>query len=178
VTSGSVASGADAFHVVLQVVASNLSVSTRSGTASVNGDMTMDINRNPGSASIVATGSSLAGTVTTAAGTRSATWTGYREGVSTTSTSRAATLDGTVVVTNSRLSINNASYIISTQVPVQWTTSGANPFTGVVTIGGAAKSAARVTFSASGVSIDIDANGDGVYEKTVSTTVDQLRSML
>lgn len=85
-----------------------------------NGDLTLDFSKNgTTSASITASGSSLASSAVTPGVTRSAVWTSYRETIGATGSGITATLDGSVTVRETRLSVlKNVFYSISTINPV------------------------------------------------------------
>lgn len=178
ITSGGVPANASTFHVVMALTASNFTVTAANVAGRLDGDMAIDLTKSSStSASLVISGRSLATSANTASGTRSSTWTGYRQGITSNGSAVAATLDGTIQVTNSRLAINNTSYQIATQAPVQWL-NGFAPTSGVVVVTGAGNSKLRITFTPTGVTLEVDAAGNGVYAAPTTTTVAALRAIL
>jgi hypothetical protein len=90
-----------------------------------------------------------------------------------------ATVSGTVETDSSKLSTGTVSYTISTPTPVTWDATTHNATAGVIKVVGANNSQVLVTINGdSSVTIQLDANGDGVYEKTITSTTAELAGLV
>jgi hypothetical protein len=174
-------SGLAPFQVTLAITTSNLSVKTAAQTSTSNGDLQLAWNQTTASnGTITASGNALTSSLATASGTRSTTLRNYSQTETTNGTTVTGTLSASVESTSTLLGSAGGtySYTISTPTALQWTTTNANPTAGVIKVVGANSSQLQVTYSAGGVVLSIDANGDGTYEKTVSTTAAELKGLL
>ncbi len=88
-------------------------------------------------------------------------------------------LSGTVETTSTKLGANGGSYTVATPTPVVWNAATRALTAGVVKVVGAGNSQLVMTVGSNNtVTIQIDANGDGMFEKTVSSTASELASLL
>ena len=87
-------------------------------------------------------------------------------------------MSATIETSSTRLGANGGSYTITTTTPVVWNSSTNVLSAGVVKVVGANNSQLVITVTGNNsVSIQIDANGDGTFEKTVSSTVSELEAL-
>ncbi|SNS20405.1 hypothetical protein SAMN06265795_101504 [Noviherbaspirillum humi] len=157
---------------------SDLSTSTSAGnSSSVNGDMRMDFNQTAyKKATIVVSGNLMQSKV-------------YRYGVLTRNEQLAAytytgSIDGNVSTFSSNFSftgnvakLGNGTYVIKTVTPFQVTVPALNPSTGVMTVTATDNTSVRLTaIDATSVKLDVDRNGDGVYDETINTTWTDINS--
>jgi hypothetical protein len=180
VTGGALpASGLPPFRIVIAITASNLSVVGGGQRESMDGDITLDWNAVSSTVeTLTASGTSLANGETTASGFHTTTWTGYNQRVTINATTMTSALNGAVVSDNPKLGINGGSYTVTTVQDLSWTQASTAPTGGVIRVVGANKSALQVTFSSTGATVQVDANGDGTYETSSSLTAAQLKALL
>jgi hypothetical protein len=87
-------------------------------------------------------------------------------------------LTATVETDSSRLGGTTLSYTITTPTPVTWSETTGIPTAGVIKVVGANNAGLLVTINGDGtVTIQLDANGDGVYEKSITSTTTELASL-
>lgn len=172
-------SGVPPYHVVMRVTATALSIQVGSNIAGTDGDMTLDLTvSSPTAEVLLVTGNSLTSSATMSGVTRSRTLSSYSQKVAVNGSAITSSMSGSVVTTSTRLGATGGSFTVSTPQDLGWTTTSNAPVAGQVKVVGAANSAVLVTFSASGATIQVDANGDGTYESSSTATVAQLRAML
>jgi hypothetical protein len=167
------------FHIVMKVTATGLSIRTATTLATSNGDETIDWNSTSTTAeTLVVSGASLASGQTTSSGFHTTTLANYRQAVAVNGTGMTASLGATITSDNPKLGPNGGLYTISTPQDLRWTTSSTAPTSGSVKVVGAGNSALLVTFSATGATVQVDANGDGTYESSTTATAAQLKALL
>jgi hypothetical protein len=168
------------FHVVLAVTATNLSVATGSVTVVSNGDTRLDWTANSAtSQTLVASGTSMSSRETINGATHTTTVRNFSQTLLINGNTDTATVSGTVETDSSKLSTGTVSYTISTPTPVTWDATTHNATAGVIKVVGANNSQVLVTINGdSSVTIQLDANGDGVYEKTITSTTAELAGLV
>jgi hypothetical protein len=168
------------FHVVLAVAATNLSVTTGGVSVVSNGDTRLDWTANSAtSQTLIASGSSMSSRETISGATHTTTMRNFSQTLVINGSTDTSTLSGTVETDSSKLGAGTVSYTISTPTPVSWNTTTRTPTTGVIKVVGANNTQVLVTINAdSSVSIQLDANGDGVYEKTITSTTAELAGLV
>jgi hypothetical protein len=89
------------------------------------------------------------------------------------------TVSATVQTDSSKLGTGTVSYAIGTPTPVVWNPATRTATAGVIKVVGANNSQLLITINADGtVTIQLDANGDGSYEKTITSTVAELAGLI
>jgi hypothetical protein len=89
------------------------------------------------------------------------------------------TLAAIVETDSSRLGNGTTSYSISTPTPVVWNLATRIASAGVVRVVGANNSQLLLTVNPdTTATIQIDANGDGAFERTITTTAAELASLV
>lgn len=168
------ASGNPPFRVVLSVITDGLAV--REGTTSVTstGDASLDWTEASTGTTLVATGNAL----TSRVGGRGSTLRNYRQTVLTSGDSIRGSVSGTVETDSTRIGPGGGSYTLATLTDLQWRALDPSPTAGVLGVTGAAGSQLRITFAAGSATVTVDANGDGTFERTFTTTAADLRSRL
>jgi hypothetical protein len=175
-----ISSSPDGMSGVVSVVANNFSMVSSDGfSASLNGDMRMEITISSTSETLVISGSALTTRFTDGGTTYTTTLRNYSQSISFSGFIVTSSLSATVESSSTALGAGGGSYTITTSTPVvqNWDTG---LFTaGVVKVVGAGGSQLVMTVGSNNtVTIQIDANGDGTFEKTVSSTVSELESLL
>ena len=168
------------YHVVISVMTTSLSVQSGAVTVVSSGDVRLDWTAASATVqTLVATGSSLNSRTMNGTTSRSSTWTNYTQSWSISGSTVSSSLAASVVTDSSRLGTNGASYTITTPSAVVWNSGTGVVSAGVVKVVGAGNSQLLATVGAGNtVTIQIDANGDGTFEKTITSTVDELKSLL
>lgn len=176
VVSGSLSS--IPFHIVLSATATNLSVTSGGLTVVTNGGMTLDWSGTSTSETFVSSGTALTSTRTSSSASRTTTLRNFTQTQTIAGSTVTGSLSATVETTSSRLG-GAVSYAITTPTPVVWNATTHITTAGVIKVVGANNSQVLVTFNADGsVTVQLDANGDGVYEKTITSTTAELAGLL
>lgn len=177
IVSGSM--GTPPFRIVLQMTATNLSVTSGGATAVANGDARIDWSAASGSSqTLISSGTSMSTRETVGGTTRNSKMTNYTQGVTLLGTTVSATLAATVETDNPRFAAGGATYVVGTPVPVKWDAATGVVSAGSIGVTGAAGSRLTLDFTGNGnATISLDANGDGTAEKTIATTVAELASL-
>lgn len=168
------------FHVVLATAATNFSVSAGGETEVFNGDMQLDWTATTATAeTLVATGSSFR-TQFTASGTSfTSTWQTYTQTLAYDGATVTGALTATVETTSTKLGSSGGSYQISTPTPLVWNSDTGAVTAGQIRVVGASNSALLLTVTATDTfSLQVDADGNGAYEKTLTVTAAQLQAAL
>jgi hypothetical protein len=172
--------GAAPFHVVLGVTAQDFSVQAGGITEVANGDVRLDWNAiSDTSESLVATGAALTSRETIAGVTRTSTLRNYTQAMTTNGTTMSSTLSATVETSSTRIAASGGTYTITTPAAVVWDAVTDVVASGVIKVVGAANSQLQLTFTGGGnATIQLDANGDGTFEKSIDTTMAELNGLL
>jgi hypothetical protein len=168
------------FHVVLGITATNLSVQAGGTTVVANGDVRLDWNAiSAASETLVASGTSLTSRETAAGVTRSRTMRNYAQAVTINGTTESSTLSATIETDSTRIAASGGIYTITTPTAVVWDSLTGIVSSGAIKVVGANGSQLTLTFTGGGnATIQIDANGDGTFEKSISTTLTELNGQL
>lgn len=177
--SGSIGSS-PSFQAVLAVTMSNLSVQTGGLTIVASGDVRLEWNASSSTVqTLKATGTSMSSRQTAAGVTRTSTLKNYTQILSINGSTLSSDLSATVESDSTRLGAGGGIFTISTPTPVVWNSVTGVASAGVVKVVGAANSQLLVTIGSNGaVTLQVDANGDGTFEKTVTSTVSELKTLL
>jgi len=176
VQSGSVTSST--FHAVLAMSVNNFSISSGNTTVVASGDIRLDWTRPGNGDRLVATGSVLTNRTTQGTITRTTTWKNYTQTITNGGFTISAALDAQVETESNRPGASNGSYQLRTLTPLQWIPSSQNITAGSFKIVGASGSQLLLTVTTQNqFRIEIDANGDGVYEKTSTASDFELRML-
>lgn len=167
-------------QVVLATTANNLSVQSGGSTVVTSGDARMDIAvASSTSVVVVATGATMTSRNTTAAGAFTTTFRNYTQRVSVNGVTVSGTLSANVETDSTRIGAAGGSYTITTPTAVVWNASTGAVTAGVVKVVGAANSQLVTTIGSNGaVTLQVDANGDGTFEATSSSTIAELKTLL
>lgn len=178
VVSGSITSTLP-MNVVFSMVATNFSVTAGSTTVAVNGDLRMDLRMTSTSETIVASGTSLSNTLTEGGATYTDTLKNYTQTFTYNGSVVTGSLSATVESSSSQLGSGGGSYTVTTPTALVWNESTGTLSSGVVKVVGANGSQLVMTVNSStSVTIQIDENGDGTFEKTVASSQTELRNLL
>ncbi|MBK0391144.1 hypothetical protein [Ramlibacter algicola] len=180
ITAGSMpGSGVPPFHVVLRVTTTALSVQTSTDLATSDGDMTIDLTMTSSTAqTLVVSGTSLSSSATINGVQRRRTLANYSQRVVLNGSTVTGAVSGTVTTDSTRLGPAGGTFTLSTPQDLRWSTTSDAPVAGQLKVTGAGNSAVRLTFGASSVTVETDANGDGTYEGSTTATVAQLQGLL
>lgn len=166
------------FHVVISTTTTNLSVTDNGVTVVVNGSVTLDLSATTTSETIVATGASLSSRETVSGVTHTTTLRNFTQTQTISGSLFTGSLSATVETDSSRLGGTTVSYTITTPTPIVWSETTGTPTAGVIKVVGANNAGLLFTINGDGtVTIQLDANGDGVYEKTITSTTTELASL-
>ena len=168
------------FHVVVTTTAANLSVTSSGITAVANGDVTLDWTANSAtSQTLIATGTTMSTRETINATAHTNTMRNFTQQVTISGSTLTGTVSGTVETDSSRLGSGTVSYTISTPTAVVWNGTTRAATAGAIKVVGANNSQLLLTINGDGsVTIQVDANGDGTYEKVVTSTVGELAGLI
>jgi hypothetical protein len=165
------------FHAVVNVTATDLSVQTGGTTLVSSGDARLDWTASSAtSQTLIATGSSITSRETVAGALRTNTLRNYSQTLTISGLTLSSTMAATVETDGT--AFGGGSYTITTPTAVVWNASTGAVLSGVVKVVGAANSQLLATVgSGSTVTIQVDANGDGTFEKTLTSTQSELKSL-
>jgi hypothetical protein len=177
VASGSLA--ALPFHVVLDIAVSNLSVQSGGDTAVSTGDLHLDWTASTAtSQTLVASGTAMTSRQTVSGVTRNTTLRNYTQTLTISGTTTSGALAATVETDSTRVGPSGGTFTVSTPTPLVWDEQTKVISSGVVKVVGANGSQLTVTFTGGGnATIQLDANGDGTFEKSITTTLTELNGL-
>jgi len=178
IVSGSLAT--PPYQLVMSVTVTNLSITSGTSVLVVSGDMRFDLSTSStGVETLTVSGSSMSNRITEGSKSRTVTLKNYSQTVTANGTSMSSSLTAAVETTSTSLGATGGSFTISTPTAVVWN-AGTNLVTaGVIRVVGAGNSVLVLTINSDGtVTLEIDADGNGSFEKTISTTVSELRALL
>jgi hypothetical protein len=178
VTAGGLGSaGAYPRDLTLAVTATNFSVSAGGETDVTNGDMTMRVHEDSSTvSSLTLSGNALANSITTAGGTRSYTQRNYAQTVAFNGTMTTYTFSSDIETNNTRLASTPVTYSVRT--PSALVTSAAGDYTaGSISVTGRGSALLATVTATNTFQIQLDTNGDGSFDATVTATATELRSL-
>lgn len=178
IVSGGIAG--EAFQAVLAVTATDLSGTSGSTTMVASGTVQLDVTATSADAmSVTATGAEMSSRITMGATTRTTIIRNFAQAVVLNGSTVTSTFSASVETTSTALGANGGSYIISTPSPLVWDSVTLATSAGSIKVVGAAGSQLLVNLGAgNAVLIQVDANGDGTYEKNISSTRPELNILL
>ncbi|MEJ6021597.1 hypothetical protein [Ramlibacter sp. PS4R-6] len=178
IASGSI-TDALPFHVVMNVTVTNLSVQAGGVTTVANGDVRLDWTANSlTSETLSASGTAMSTRQTISGTTRTNTMRNYTQTLTVNGSTFTGTLSATIETDSTRLGNATVKYTITTPTPLVWSASTRLATAGVVKVVGANNSQLVATIAANGtVAIQVDANGDGTFETTVTSTTAELSGL-
>lgn len=160
--------------VTMRIVSSNFSVTSGGQGETFNGDLTMSLTENSAtSASVTLSSSSLSSTL----GSHSVTLTNYSVQETESSTGSTLAVSGTVQTTNSRLASTAVTYTITTITPLAKSSAG-SVTAGAIKVAGSGSALLLSVTSTDTFTLQVDTNGDGIYDSTSTVTRSQLQSQL
>jgi hypothetical protein len=167
------------FHVVMNVTTTNLTSQFGGVTSVSNGDVRLDWTATTASSQILnSSGTSLSVRSTVNGTARTTTIRNYLQTLTVNGTTLSGTLAATVESDSTQLGSTPVSYTVSTPTALVWNSTNRLPTAGVLKVVGASNSQLQATFNADGtVTIQVDANGDGTFEKTVTSTSAELSGL-
>lgn len=168
------------FHAVLATTATNLSVQSGGVTVVSNGDLRLDWNATSATTqTLVATGNSLSNRISAGGTTRTTTMRNYTQSLAINGSIFTGSLSATIETDSTRIGSTAVSYTIATPTPVVWNATTRTASAGVVRVTGADNSQLLLTINGNGTAtIQLDANGDGTFERTIPTDVAELGGLL
>ena len=169
---------ATTFAANLTFTATSLSIKTGSTTVVMDGEQTLDMNETTASTTLAISGAKITSTISTPTSSQTTSWIGFRHAFVVSGTTVRGNVSGTVESNSTRLGASGGSYTVSTPADLVWSTTTGAITSGTLKIVGAANSQMQITYSASGATVAVDANGDGTYEKNLAATADELKSLL
>lgn len=166
------------FHVVLQLTATNLTEVIDGVTEVTNGVVTLDWTATSAtSQSLVATSSAIS--LRTSASGAKRTLRDFSQTMTINGSTSGAYLTGTVETDSTSLGGTTVIYTISTPTPVVWDEVTGKITAGVIKVVGANNAQLLITINSGGsVTVQLDANGDGAFEKTITTTTTELAGLV
>jgi hypothetical protein len=179
IVSGSLSTGAVTYpmRVGMRLNMTGMSLVKGSTTTVADGDLTIDLNQtsaNTGTSSV--SGTSLTNTVTTPAGSRSFTLKNFGQSIAQYPGLTSYNVSATVETTNSRLGTGTLTYNVTTSA-LGIDSSGAYTSGSLKVTGSGSALLVSVT-GTNQFQIQVDANGDGVYESTTTATRAELDGLL
>jgi hypothetical protein len=124
-------------------------------------------------------GNSLTNKSTVGAVVRTHNWAAYHQTIRINGVYTGYSLDAFVNSDNTHLGPSGGSYILQTLAPIVKDTVSNILTAGVIRVEGYFNARALIGFGTNHVvQVDVDANGDGVYEATVFSTVSELSTLL
>jgi hypothetical protein len=180
IVSGSIPTGTMAYpaRFGMRLNSTGLSLVKGSTTTVSDGDLMIDMNQstsNSGTSSL--SGSSLANTVSTPAGSRSFRLRNFSQTVVETAGAKSYSVTATIETTNSRLGAGTLSYAVST--PTNLATDASGVYTGgSLKVTGSASALLVTVTGTNQFQIQVDTNGDGTYESTTTATRTELDGLL
>jgi hypothetical protein len=168
------------FHVVLATTATDFSVSAGGETVVSNGDMTLDWTATTATAeTLVATGSRFSNRLSSSGTTFTSTWTNYTQSLAYDGSTITGSLSGTIETTSAKLGSSGATYQISTPTALVWDSATGAVTAGSIRVVGASNAQLLITVTATDTfRLQVDANGDGSNEATLTVTAAQLQAAL
>lgn len=178
VNSGSMGDTAP-FNVDMSFSAVDFRTQVGADSITVTGDERMVWNlTSPSAQTRQTSGTSYALTSVIAGKTRSTTWRNYEQTITLAGTQLTSQLSAQVETLNSRLGSTPVTYQITTPAPLVTSVITGDISSGSVLATGN-RSAVRITFTGTdSVELQVDANGDGTYEQTLTSTMDELATLL
>jgi hypothetical protein len=166
------------FHIVLSTTATNLSVTSGGVNVVANGTVTLDWSGTTTSDTFNASGAAMTSTRTSGGTSRTTTLRNFTQKQIITGSTVTGSLTGTVETSSTSLG-GAVSFTVSTPTPVVWNAATRTTTAGVIKVVGANNSQVLITINADGsVTVQVDANGDGTYEKTLTSTTAELAGLL
>lgn len=160
--------------VTMRIVSSNFSIASAGVGESFNGDLTLSLTETSAtSASVSLSSTSLSSTV----GSRNVTLTNYSVQATETSTQSTLTVSGTVQTNNTRLASTAVTYTITTLKPLVMSSTG-SVTSGAIKVTGANSALQLTVTSTDTFLLQVDTNGDGVYDSSTTVTHSQLNAQL
>jgi hypothetical protein len=167
------------YHVVMSIKATNFSIASSGVSNATDGDLTLDMTANSATSQVsVLTSTSLSNNTTDSRGTRGATLKNYKQTQTLQGTSSNSDVTATVESTNSRLGTGAVKYDLTTPTPLVTNTSTGAYTAGSMKIVGANSSLLVTVTGSNTFSIQVDANGDGIYEASSTATLTELKALL
>lgn len=134
---------------------------------------------NAASQTLTITGNSLTNKSTVGATVRAHHWSAYRQITVINGVHTRYSLNAFVNSDNTHLGPTGVSYILQTLAPIVKDTVSNIWLSGVIRVEGYSNASALISIGTNHVvQVDVDANGDGVYEATVFSTVSELGNLL
>lgn len=158
----------------VRLVTQNFSISSGAETEVFNGDVTMTLTETSATSFTMAiTSNSLSTTL----GGHSVTLINYSVNADETSSGTVITMSATVETSNSRLGSAPVSYQVTTVTPITVSSTGVVT-SGSVKVTGNGSGLLLTVASADTFTLQVDSNGDGIYESTSTVTRSQLQAVL
>ena len=163
-------------QVTMSLALKSLSVTSNGVRDVADGDLKIELNQlNASATTSTLTGASLSNSYTRAGVTRSTTLKDFRIVQEATGTQLRSNVAATVVSNNPRIG-SNVSYQVSTPTPV--VTDLSLVLSGTVKVSGANSSLVLNVTSLNNFSLQVDGNGDGTVDSTITATAAELRDLL
>lgn len=157
------------FRMSMSFTIENFTVSDSSGSETINGDMRMDVSASSSTSETI----TVSGAALTSGNSKLFN---YSVSVSESGGVTTQTVSGTVETTSSHLGGSAVSYQVSTLTPMTYTASGVTG--GVVKVTGNGSALLITVTALNSFKLEVDANGDGTYEATLTTTRTELEALL
>lgn len=166
------------FHIVIRTTATNLTVVAGGTTVVANGSVTLDWTGSATSETLVASGDAMTSRQTVSGVSHTTTMRNFKQTQTITGTTLTGSLTATIETDSARLGGTTVSYTITTPTPLVWNEATGTATAGVIKVVGASNSQLVLTVNAdSSVTIQVDANGDGTFEKTITSTTAELAGL-
>jgi len=178
VNSGSVGDSYP-FHVDMSFTAGNFRTQVGQDSLTVTGDEHLVWTASsPSEQTLQSSGASYSTTTVFDGKTRSSVWRNYQQTITLADAQVASTLSAQVETVNARLGSQPVTYQITTPQALVASGITGDIISGAVLVTGK-QSALLITFTgANSVELKVDANGDGAYESTLTSTMSELAGLL
>ncbi len=110
---------------------------------------------------------------------RTGAWQDYVQTIIAGSTATSYSMSATIQTDNTNIASSSSTFVVNTTTSMVRNNSTGLLSAGAFTVAGAANSRLSITINADGTAtIQVDANGDGVFETTVTSTAVELATLL
>jgi hypothetical protein len=149
-------------------------------TVVANGDARLDWTANSASGqTIVSSGTMLSSRETINGSVHTTVMRNYTQQLTINGSTATGSVSATVETDSAKLGNGTTSYSISTPTPVVWNLATRVPSAGTIKVVGANNSQLLLTINAdASATIQIDTNGDGAFDKTITSTAAELAGLI
>ncbi len=130
---------------------------------------------NPAALNFMVTGTSIKVKITTTGIVRNTVWQNYAQTIGTGSSVTSYSMNATIQTDNTNVAAASSTFVVNTTTPIVRSNSTGALSAGAFTVVGSNNSRLSVIVNADGsVTIQVDANGDGVFETSLTSTASEI----